>query len=130
MANHWYSEEMKVFHESHKGPHYYVYHWFYKGKSQGWNPSNLEWGYVGIAPYQSIQQRYKIELKECVMGARPRKRKVIQMLEKYWPQEKIGFKIVGCNLTRNEALKIEGSLRTKDQVVSVDRRIWNEKAGG
>jgi len=126
----WYSEEMKNFHLSHKGPVYYVYHWFYTGMTRDWNPSDVCWGYVGIGPYQLIQQRYQIELKECITGARPRKRKVIQMLEKYWPQEKIGFKIIGCNLKRDEALQIESTLRPASQTSKFDRRIWNEVAGG
>jgi hypothetical protein len=126
----WYSEEMKNFHLSNKGDSYYVYHWFYKGRTRDWDASDLRWGYVGIAPYQLITERYKIELKECVMKLRPRKRKVIQMLERYWPEEKIGFRIVGGNLKRNEALQIEGALRPASQTSKFDRRIWNEVAGG
>jgi len=127
---HWYSEEMKNFHIANKESSYYVYHWFYKGKTKDWIASEIRWGYIGIAPYQLIQERYQIELKECVTGSRPRKRKVIQMLEKFWPEELIGFKIIGCNLKRSEALQIESALRPVNHTFKFDRRIWNEVAGG
>jgi len=126
----WYSEEMELFHKEKKGPLYYVYHWFYTGKAVGWTSDELRWGYIGIAPYEEVPERYRIESKECELGLRPKKRKVIEMLDMFKPKNKIGFKIVGCNLKRNEALQIESALRPEGYTSSLDQRIWNEVAGG
>jgi len=126
----WYSEEMELFHKENRGPLYYVYHWFYTGKAVGWNSDELRWGYIGIAPYEQVPERYRIESKECELGLRPKRRKVIEMLDMFKPKNKIGFKIIGCNLKRNEALQIEAALRPKGHTSSLDQRIWNEVAGG
>jgi len=126
----WYSTEMKLFHISHKEPTYYVYHWFYTGNAKGWNPKELKWGYVGIAPYPQVDERYRIESKECALGLRSRKRKVIEMYDLFKPKLKIDFKIVGMNITRKEALQIENVLRPEGYTSNLDGRIWNEIAGG
>lgn len=126
----WYSEEMRLFHTIEKSSKYYVYHWFYKGPTKGWDPSELKWGYVGIAPYEMIKERYRIERKECALGLRKKKRKVIQMLDKYEPKGLIGLRIIGINLRRNEALQIERALRPEGYTSQLDGRIWNEVAGG
>ena len=126
----WYSEEMRLFHTAERKDTYNVYHWFYKGWGKDWDPKDLKWGYVGIAPYELIPKRYQIEQKECKLGLRSRRRKVIQMLDKFQPQNLIGFRIIGINLKRNEALKIESSLRPEGHTCYNDRRIWNEVAGG
>jgi len=126
----WYSEEMKIFHTIEKMSTYNVYHWYYKGVGQGWNPKDIEWGYVGIAPYELIAERYRIESKECDLGLRPRRRKVIQMLNRFQLKGLIGLRIIGVNLTRKEALKIEASLRPEGHTSKADQRIWNEVAGG
>lgn len=126
----WYSEEMKMFHTIEKMSTYNVYHWYYKGKADGWNPKDISWGYVGIAPYEVIAERYRIESKECDLGLRPRRRKVIQMLNKFQPKGLIGLRIIGINLQREEALKIENALRPEGHTCHSDQRIWNEVAGG
>ena len=130
MSNKWYSEEMKSFHTIHKEAMYYVYHWFYTGNARDWNPKELKWGYVGVAPYPHLDERYRNESKECALGLRKRKRKVIEMYDLFKPKNKINFKIVGMNLTRKEALQIEQALRPEGYTTALDQRIWNEVAGG
>lgn len=127
---HWYSEEMRLFHTVEKMSTYNVYHWYYTGAAQGWTPKDLKWGYVGISPYEVIQERYRIERKECELGLRPRKRKVIEMLDKFLPENKVKLRIIGVNLSRKEALKIESALRPEGHTCWSDGRIWNEVAGG
>jgi len=126
----WVSEEMRLFHTIEKMSTYNVYHWYYKGICQDWNPKDLKWGYVGIAPYEVIPERYRIEIKECDLSLRSRERKVIQMLKKFQPKSLIGFRIIGVNLSRNEALQIEKALRPEGHTCHQDQRIWNEVAGG
>lgn len=126
----WYSEEMKLFHTVEKSSQYYVYHWFYTGPAKDWDPTDLKWGYIGIAPYYMIEERYRIEMKECQLNLRPRKRKVIQMIEKFKPKNLIKHRVIGMNLKRNEALQIEAALRPNGYTNKFDQRIWNEVAGG
>ena len=121
---------MKIFHTIEKMSTYNVYHWYYKGKGKDWDPRDVDWGYIGIAPYELIEERYRIESKECDLGLRPRRRKVIQMLNKFQPKGLIGLRIIGVNLKRNEALKIEKALRPEGYTSKLDQRIWNEVAGG
>lgn len=130
MANRWYSEEMKRFHIIEKMSTYNVYHLYYKGKGDNWNPKDIEWGYVGIAPYEVIMERYRIESQECAKGLRPRRRKVIQMLDLFRPKDLIGYRFIGVNLKKKEALQIEAALRPKGHTCYNDQRIWNEVAGG
>ena len=121
---------MKIFHTTHKTDSYYLYHWFYTGFAAGWDPCDLRWGYVGIAPYPEIPERYRIESKECATGQRKRKRTVIRMLDLFQPKNQIGFRIIGQNLTSLEALRFESFLRPEGHVFKKDNRIWNEVAGG
>jgi hypothetical protein len=126
----WYSEEMQMFHVANAGDKYFLYHWFYTGWAKDWNPRDLDWGYIGVAPYENVPERYRIESMECATGKRLKKRKVIEMLDKFRSQSKIGFRIIGQNLTRKEALRIEHMLRPDNWTSKVDRRVWNEVAGG
>jgi len=126
----WYSEEMKEFHMSNVTNEYFVYHWFYTGMTRGWVPSELKWGYIGLAPYSTIPERYRIETLECKRGDRKRMRTVIKMLDQFQKQGKIGFRIIAEGLTRKDALYLEKALRPENWTHSVDRRVWNEVAGG
>ena len=126
----WYSEEMKEFHNNNKTDEYFLYHWHYIGKTVGWDPAELQWGYIGIAPYANIPERYRLEREECKSGSRKRMRTVIVMLNRFQDYGKLGFKIIAKGLTRKNALHLEGLLRPKDWVHETDRRIWNEVAGG
>lgn len=126
----WYSDEMKEFHTTNKTDEYCVYHWFYTGNTRGWNPSELQWGYIGIAPYEDVPERYRLEMEECKSGSRRKMRTVIKMLDNFQEKGKIGFRIISKGLTRKDALYLEGSLRPQGWVHATDRRIWNEIAGG
>jgi hypothetical protein len=132
MAN-WLSDRMREHHERCKTDEYMVYHWYYKGRAQGWNPKSLRWGGIGICPYanlEDIKLRYDIELWEFLEGLRRNKRFMLMMIERFTLSNQIGLKIVDSGLTRQEALDIENFLRPDGYTKYKDQRIWNTKKGG
>ncbi|MDB2598603.1 hypothetical protein N9Y08_04565 [Paracoccaceae bacterium] len=129
----WYSDKMRIHHETCKTKDYKVYHFFYTGNTQGWYGKSPRWGYVGICPYNTdddIIQRYILELREVNLGLRSKKRFVLQMLEKFWRKEQIGLKVLHKGLSRKEALDMENFYRPEGYTMHKDKRIWNEIAGG
>ena len=126
----WYSPEMKEFHITNKTDTYRVYQWYYKGRTLNWNPKDLKWGGIGIAPYEDIPERYRLEILECKSGARKRMRTMVKMIDRYQGEGKIGFRIIARGLSREDALYMEAALRPPNWTHKTDRRIWNEVAGG
>lgn len=129
----WYSEDMKEHHTKARTDTYVVYHIKYLGKAKGWNPKSVRWGYVGIAPYDNIEdvyKRYVIEREEIRLGKRKSKRKVMQMIEEFADDGLIGVSLLADNLTREEALDMEAFLRPKGYDCYFDQRIWNAAEGG
>ena len=133
MANHWYSEEMQLFHTNNRMSEYVVYHIHFNGNRDDYDPRDVRWGYIGVAPYAGaaqVKERYMIEMREIDSGARKRERKVISAIRHYKPFNLISVKLVAQSLPRDAAMTLEHALRPRGHTYYTDQRIWNEVAGG
>ena len=129
----WFSERMITFDSRYRTNTYLVYHWYYNGPAQGWSPSSLRWGGIGIAPYGSLDhvvERYDIEAYEIKSGKRKSERFMLKMIRILGCKNQLSIKVVDENLRRNQALDVENFLRPEGYNCKSDQRIWNTVKGG